>query len=221
MYHAIYHCVSVRVWLLLMHKTMTLQRTQLEMPPTPSWSFTDFLEKHHVPLRMKILVFGICSTLFDNGSDLYNGLLYLWPKNVTRTMPEGFIVPPECIPNTDSVGNSTYTCVEVDIFWGVGSLSLLQLPATMTGFCLLVVILLDNKLSQKKHLLMAIIAFIIVPFPITVLGVQLFLFARPNYDGLVNWKSVSNSVLVLEAYGEAGGQAALQVRLSVSNITQS
>ena len=172
-----------------------------------------FLEEHRVLLRLKIIVFGLGATLFDIGSDFYNGLLYMWPKNVTRTVPDGLSVPSDCDPTIGAINNVTYTCLEVDLYWGVGSIALLQLPAVSTTIALLLLLLLDKEMPKKINVLASIAVFAVVPFPLTIVGVQLFFLARPDYDGLIGWKAVSNSVLLLETFGEAAAQAALQVRL--------
>ena len=109
----------------------------------------DFLERHQVWLRLKIFVFGFCGTLFDIGSDLYNGILYILPKNVTRTIPEWLDVPAGCNPAIGAVSNETHTCLEVDLWWGAGSIALLQVLAVVAGVSLGSLFLLDANLVGK------------------------------------------------------------------------
>ena len=71
-----------------------------------------FAARHHLALRAKIVIFGLGGTLFDVGSDVYNGALFLREKNVTRTIPAPLDVPDGCAPVAGAGDNATYNCLE-------------------------------------------------------------------------------------------------------------
>jgi len=174
------------------------------------------------------------TTQWDVISDIWNGVNYLAPKNVTRQYvsdwyPEG--VPEGCIlfQNNEDIGNRTIKmeCLERDQVWGGSSIGLVQAPMLLGGQFVVTCITIDqfidtlftNFFSFFPLTFLIFLLSLTIPFPLVVLAAQTIYILKPNQQ-INNNFSIAEIVIILvslEAAAEAGPQALLQLYILLSD----
>ena len=150
---------------------------------------------------IRVLIFGLGPSVFDQGSDTWNGIQYLTPYTVAFDAGNETV---EDIPqNCHQSDNETLSCS--DIWWGVLTLSFIQLPGVCTAlFFAFQTLFVDKK---YKDLWWSLI-LLFCPYPLIV-----WFF---HFGSLIKKPDASDESMIagfvnLEATFESSPQLILQI----------
>ena len=128
--------------------------------------------------------------IIDVASDLHNGINYMgWLDTNTYCVTNNNSTTPEVVCNPN-------------VFWGILTLGLIQLPGTAFFFlCSMGYFLLNNLRFGFMCLLLALFT----PYPVIMIGVDLFFLCSPNGNlpGLGPVEATASHILALECFLEA------------------